>query len=128
MFKAPFSFEGRIRRTEYGLTYLIYVAASVAITLLTEGGSETAKFLLLGYVPLLWLLWAQGSKRCHDRGNKGWYQLIPFYAFWMLFADGDVGANEYGLNPKGIGNVDEIDEIGDYLSPEGDPSTRYHPN
>jgi uncharacterized membrane protein YhaH (DUF805 family) len=60
---------------------------------------------------------AQGAKRCHDRGNSGWYLLIPFYVFWMLFADSDIGANEYGLNPKGIGNDNEIDEIGKYLEP-----------
>jgi hypothetical protein len=35
----------------------------------------------------------------------------------MLFADSDIGANEYGLNPKGIGNENEIDEIGKYLEP-----------
>jgi hypothetical protein len=61
---------------------------------------------------MLWFLWAQGAKRCHDRGNNGLFQIIPFYIFWMIFANSEYGNNEYGPNPKGLGNVDEIDEIG----------------
>jgi uncharacterized membrane protein YhaH (DUF805 family) len=116
MFKHPFSFDGRIRRTEFGLSYIIYIVAAVVIgALMSIDGS----FSLLGllFIPAIWFLLAQGAKRCHDRGNSGWYLLIPFYVFWMLFADSDIGANEYGLNPKGIGNDNEIDEIGKYLEP-----------
>ena len=115
MFKAPFSFEGRIRRTEFGITYIIYFAVTLFISYISEPRSDISTILLFTYIPLLWFLWAQGAKRCHDRGNSGWYQIIPFYVFWMLFADSDVGPNEYGPNPKGIGNFDEIDEIGSQL-------------
>lgn len=115
MFKKPFSFEGRIRRTEYGLTYLIYIAALFALVFVEEINSDLATISLVVYIPMFWFLWAQGSKRCHDRGNSGWYQIIPFYALWMLFADSDYGDNGYGPNPKGIGNTDEIDEIGNHL-------------
>ena len=115
MFKKPFSFEGRIRRTEYGLTYLIYIVAAISISIIAEFNSEIALPIQLLYIPLVWFLWAQGAKRCHDRSNTGWFQIIPFYVFWMLFADGDFGPNEYGPNPKGLGNVDEIDEIGQDL-------------
>ena len=114
MFKTPFSFEGRIRRTEFGLSYIIYIVAAGIISVLMEI-SETTSFLGLGFIPVIWFLIAQSAKRCHDRGNSAWYQLIPFYVFWMLFVDSDVGQNEYGPNPKGIGNTDEIDEIGQHL-------------
>jgi hypothetical protein len=36
MFKAPFSFEGRIRRTEAGLSYIIYFASAVGISFAAE--------------------------------------------------------------------------------------------
>jgi uncharacterized membrane protein YhaH (DUF805 family) len=49
---------------------------------------------------MIWFLWAQNAKRCHDRGNSGWYQLIPFYFLVLLFGDGEEGENEYGDNPK----------------------------
>lgn len=68
--------------------------------------------IYLVYIPLIWFLIAQGAKRSHDRGNSGWYQIIPFYILWLLFADSESGGNEYGLNPKGLQNLEEINEIG----------------
>lgn len=112
MFKKPFSFEGRIRRTEFGLSYLIYMIAIFSISFVSESSSLLALPLTLLFIPLIWFLLAQGAKRCHDRSNSGWFQIIPFYGLWMLFADSDFGPNEYGPNPKGLGNIDEIDEIG----------------
>jgi uncharacterized membrane protein YhaH (DUF805 family) len=115
MFKNPFSFDGRIRRLEFGLSYLIYFIVILLLDLTMSSPRIESVFRLLIVIPLLWLLLAQGSKRCHDMGNSGWYQLIPLYVFWMLFVDGELGDNQYGPNPKGIGNIDEIDEIGRYL-------------
>ena len=97
MFSAPFSFDGRIRRTEYGISFIIYVCAYL---LLIAAVAKSASILVVAFIPLLWFLWAQGAKRCHDRGNSGWYQLIPFYVFWLLFAEGDNFDNEYGNSPK----------------------------
>ncbi len=114
MFKNPFSFKGRIRRTEFGISYFVYILLAATINGLasTLENYISAILILLSIIPLLWFLWAQGAKRCHDRGNSGWFQIIPFYVFWMLFADSDYGPNEYGVNPKGKGNYDNIDEIG----------------
>jgi uncharacterized membrane protein YhaH (DUF805 family) len=65
------------------------------------GDGAGAVIYLITLVPFLWFILAQGCKRCHDRNNSGWYQIIPFYGLWMLFADGDIGENDYGPNPKG---------------------------
>ena len=61
----------------------------------------TYLLFLIMLIPLAWFMLAQGAKRCHDRGCSGWWQLVPFYYFWLLFADGVPGSNEYGENPKG---------------------------
>ena len=104
MFKNPFSFEGRIRRTEYGLSVIIY---AVFETIISRLGSETGGgIILIILIPVIWLLLAQATKRCHDVGNSGWWQLIPLYGLWLVFQDGDHGPNQYGENPKGIGNQD----------------------
>ena len=107
MFRNPFSFEGRIRRLEYGLSFIIYyiwiVISSVIAVSINPYSSDGLSFLFL--LPGLWFIFAQGAKRCHDRGNTGWYQLIPFYGLWMLFGDGGIGNNAYGPNPKGINNI-----------------------
>jgi uncharacterized membrane protein YhaH (DUF805 family) len=117
MFRAPFSFDGRIRRSEYGISFIIYCIAITFVQLITTSmtsdnsssysssngnGSGILNFILI--IPMLWFLFAQGAKRCHDLGNSGWWQLIPFYSLWLIFADGKPGLNEYGDNPKGIGN------------------------
>jgi len=113
MFKAPFSFKGRIRRLEYILSYILYLAVLYFTEYGTQEFGDIGDVLdLILMIPLIWFFIAQGAKRCHDRGNSGFYQIIPFYALWMIFAESDFGKNEYGLNPKGEGNPDEIDQIG----------------
>lgn len=114
MFKNPFSFEGRIRRTEYGISYIIYMIGLFSMSFAMEVNEELS-FMLLLYIPLIWFLLAQGAKRCHDRGSSGFFQIIPFYVLWMLFADSVYGENEYGKNPKGLGNTDDLEEFGSHL-------------
>jgi len=99
IFRNPFSFEGRIRRTEYGISLIIYLIPVTILNIYVESEPD-AGFAFLLYIPLLWFLWAQGAKRCHDRGNSGWFQIIPFYIFWLIFAEGDPLDNEYGQRPK----------------------------
>ncbi|KAA3436849.1 DUF805 domain-containing protein [Rufibacter hautae] len=102
MFKAPFSFRGRIRRLEYGLSVLAYTALIFTFNILA-GSEDVASLLvvLLLYVPLVWFLWAQGAKRCHDKDRSGWFQIIPFYFLVLIFNDGDPYTNRFGRSPKG---------------------------
>jgi uncharacterized membrane protein YhaH (DUF805 family) len=106
VFQHPFSFEGRIRRTEYGLSVLIYFGAFFISTISSSfiPGNTGNIINLLSFIALMWFMIAQGSKRCHDLGRNGAFQLIPFYALWLLFEDSHHGINEYGINPKGVGN------------------------
>ncbi|SKC08139.1 Uncharacterized membrane protein YhaH, DUF805 family [Sphingobacterium nematocida] len=99
-FKAPFSCKGRIRRTEWWITVFVTHITSVIIGAFLEGNSSSS-IAILFLIPLLWFSVAQAVKRCHDRGNSGWYLIIPFYTLWMAFGDSSVGTNEYGTNPKG---------------------------
>lgn len=100
MFKKPFSFKGRIRRTEFGITVIIGAIISFLLQWYASIGEAAAVMALLLYVPLIWFMCAQGAKRCHDRNNTGWFQVIPYYFIWMLFAKGDSRTNSYGLDPK----------------------------
>ena len=100
MFAAPFSFEGRIRRLEYGLSYLIYMLLYFIAAFIWQEFQETSVIFFLFYAVLIWFILAQGAKRCHDLGNSGFFQLIPFYALWLVFQDGKENENKYGANPK----------------------------
>lgn len=98
MFKYPFSFDERIRRKEYGLSFLIVMLAQAIISAVSD--SMHSEKIELAVIPVFYFLFAQGAKRCHDRGVNGWYQFLPFYFLVLTFVDGVPGENEYGPNPK----------------------------
>lgn len=105
MFSSPFSFNGRIRRTEYGLSMGIIVVINIFLNIIIadatySGSDELQIFYFILLIPLIWFNLAQGAKRCHDLGNSGWYQLIPLYFFWLLLDEGKFMQNEYGNSPK----------------------------
>jgi uncharacterized membrane protein YhaH (DUF805 family) len=122
MFKNPFSFEGRIRRLEHGLSWLLcYLYSTIANFILLgmwpmdrifnpikRGDARLPdnlvdiSILVATYIPFFWFAIAQNTKRCHDVGKNGSWQLVPFYGVYLLAADGVIGDNEYGKNPKGL--------------------------
>jgi len=103
MVKNSFSFNGRIGCKEYGISVVIFVLVGTISRMLiikvmdpqTVSEIQNAKIMswLLVNIPLLWFIWAQGAKRCHDYGESGWLQLIPLYPIYMLFKKGDKEAN-----------------------------------
>ena len=97
MLKAPFSFSGQIRRSEFWISYLLQFPLLFVWAIISNMNEGLG---LLALVPFFWFGLAQGTKRCHDRGNPGIFMIIPFYGLWMLFADSEPGTNEYGPNPK----------------------------
>ena len=104
MFKNPFSFDGRIRRMEYGISIIILAVTRVVLSTVIMSSSNSAEIGIVSLfisIPLIWFAIAQATKRCHDLGNSGWWQLIPFYGFWLLFQEGSTESNKYGENPKG---------------------------
>ncbi len=100
MFEQPFLFKGRIRRAEYVLSLSIYFTLTFILIWVIEESKGDLVFLTVTYLPIIWFVVAQGTKRCHDIGVTGWMQLVPFYIFWMLFQPGKPENNSYGFNPK----------------------------
>ncbi len=100
MFENPFSFKGRIRRTEYWLSVLIYAIYCFPLKLIDLGNLEPKYYVLffLLCLPAIWFIVAQGTKRCHDKNDSGWCQLIPFYGFWMLFASARKSGYKYPVS------------------------------
>lgn len=130
------NFKGRARRSEYWYFVLFYYIFSVvatgadvlvnmffkfdpSFTLASEFGIIFFLYFLAMIIPGL----AVTVRRLHDTGRSGIFILLVFIpligGIWLLillFTDSDFGENKYGLNPKDIGNHDEIDQIGSYIT------------
>ena len=95
-----FSFKGRIARGEM---WLSYIASNLIIglvqSLLADSSNSDYATAAIMLIPIYWFYIAQRTRRCHDLGHNGWWQLIPFYDLWLLFQTSD-GDNEYGAAIK----------------------------
>lgn len=104
MFRRLFTCKGRIRRLEFGLSYILFNVFYYLLiyTMMTVTGSK--ELPLISVIPILGLFilyWLQGIKRCHDLCKSGWWIIIPlFNPFGLLFLKGYEGINEYGTDPK----------------------------
>lgn len=103
MFRHPFEFQGRIRRREYCISvflFMLFLSFAEAFQLNGISSIQTLGSILL--FVCFWFIIAQGTKRCHDRGESGLWQLIPFY-FLILFL---VMVNHIQIN------MDQIQRVG----------------
>jgi uncharacterized membrane protein YhaH (DUF805 family) len=133
LFAHPFSFKGRIRRLEFGLSGVINLCATLLADFIL-GDNEV--FSAVGFiywsiaVVIAWFGIAQGAKRSHDFGKSGWWQLLYLgtllgyvlpLSMWyfipmcclptiifvsvLLFYKGDAGNTVYGTDPKSNSNI-----------------------
>ena len=115
MLKDMFSFNGRMRRIHYflyglagGLIFSVaYLIVAFAFGAMFDSFAVSLVLLIPCYIAYLWFTLAIGVKRLHDIDKCGWYLLILLipivnfiWALYMLFADGTVGPNRFGADPK----------------------------
>ncbi len=100
MFKAPFSFSGRITRREYLFTCvgLFFACVLGGVFMDTRGAGEAIGAIII--LVSLWITIAQGWKRSQDAGWHGIIAIIPYVNMALLFAAGDQGSNAHGPNPR----------------------------
>ena len=97
-------FNGRARRSEFW--WWILATEVVNILLRVLGVPLLATLVALAvFVPTL----AVGSRRLHDTGRSGWWQLIALTVIGIILLivwwaeDSKPGDNPHGPNPKGVG-------------------------
>ncbi|MED4531174.1 DUF805 domain-containing protein [Metabacillus fastidiosus] len=103
------TFEGRARRKEYWMFYLINAIISI-ILITAERATDMIFFSLLDVLYALAILLpslAVAVRRLHDTGRSGWWfliNLIPIIGalVFLIFTclDSEPNSNKYGPNPK----------------------------
>jgi uncharacterized membrane protein YhaH (DUF805 family) len=99
-------FQGRTRRQEYWMFYLIN-ALILLVLYVAESMIETPVVRLLYCLALLLPSWGVTVRRLHDTGRSGWWlliALIPIIGSIVLLVftcqDSQPNNNQYGPNPK----------------------------
>ena len=105
-------FNGRARRKEYWMFYLVNVLIIIGLILLDDllGLPQAADIGPLGGLYLVLVLLpaiAVGVRRLHDTGRSGWWLLLsivpiigPLVLLVFNVQDSAPGDNRYGANPK----------------------------
>jgi uncharacterized membrane protein YhaH (DUF805 family) len=112
-------FNGRARRSEYWYYVLFNMLCIVAVVVVgTFLGTIGSIISVLAYLAILVPSIAVLVRRLHDVGKSGWFYFVAFIplvgAIWLLVllcTDSTPGSNEYGPNPKGIGNSMNDDQL-----------------
>lgn len=109
-FEKYFDFEGRDTRKQYWMFFLVYILASIVAAF----GDALIGFgvigLLLALVSIIPSI-AISTRRLHDTGRSGWWQLLilipfigPIVLLVFLCLPSEEGPNKYGPNPHHLGN------------------------
>lgn len=103
-------FDGRARRKEYWMFILINTVITYALMYI---GIKMGFAMLSTIYSLAVIIpsFAVAVRRMHDVGKSGWYILIPIYNLILAVTDSVPGPNEYGPNPKDIGNEEASDHL-----------------
>jgi len=98
------NFEGRARRKEYWMFFLINVIISAIFQVIDNTyfgmNNQLNPFGTIYSLAVLLPSIAVAIRRMHDINKSGWYILIPIYNIFLLATEGDHGENQYGQDPK----------------------------
>lgn len=93
-----FSINGTIGRGTYLFHFVVYIFFNILFKSIAEDFTDESIILFIILIQVLLFVYFlfQGKRRCHDIGESGWWQLVPFYTFFMLFIPGNYSlSNKY---------------------------------
>ncbi|MGB7392793.1 MAG: DUF805 domain-containing protein [Pricia sp.] len=95
-------FEGRARRKEYWMFFLINMMISYGLMILAVIAELSVLLFASTLYSIAVIIPSLGVaiRRMHDVGKSGWFILVPIYSFILLCSKGEQGENKYGADPK----------------------------
>lgn len=103
------NFNGRARRKEYWMFFLFNVLISAVLGVI-DGSAGNQVLSNVYTIALLLPSLAVAVRRMHDVGKSGWYILIPIYNLILACTEGNIGENEYGMDPKSDGPTFDFEQ------------------
>ncbi|WHY86108.1 DUF805 domain-containing protein [Neobacillus novalis] len=101
-------FEGRARRQEYWMFYLVNSIISIILVALMGASDSLVILVFIYFLAIILPSLAVTVRRLHDTGRSGWWMLIGFVPFGNIVllvftcTDSQPGDNQYGPNPKAL--------------------------
>lgn len=108
-FSKAYSFNGRIRRLEFGVSIIMflfiwllhgYVILRITNNELNKPTKFDGALILTSFILQIWFLLSQSVKRAHDLNESGWRIFNPLFWYNLFFKKGSAYKNNYGSNPK----------------------------
>jgi uncharacterized membrane protein YhaH (DUF805 family) len=96
-------FDGRARRKEYWMFFLINTIISFALMFVVAmaGGAKAGSVVVNLYsLAVLLPSVAVGVRRMHDTDHSGWWILLPIVNLIFACTEGTRGPNRFGADPK----------------------------
>jgi uncharacterized membrane protein YhaH (DUF805 family) len=96
-------FDGRARRKEYWMFFLINTIISFALMFVVAmaGGAKAGSMVVNLYsLAVLLPSVAVGVRRMHDTDHSGWWILLPIVNLIFACTEGTRGPNRFGADPK----------------------------
>lgn len=105
-------FSGRASRSDFWYAFLFNWLILIALSIFSYVFSELGLIFQLIYNLARLIPWmALCFRRLHDTGKSGWFLLLEFIPVvgWIILlvlyaGEGEMGANQYGMNPNDINN------------------------
>ena len=93
-------FSGRARRSEYWY-FLSFYVLSLVVAAVIDSVTGVPVLVFIALLALIVPALAVNTRRLHDTGRSGWWQLISIVAIFFYLQDSQ-GDNQYGPSPKAL--------------------------
>jgi len=101
-------FNGRARRKEYWMFYLMYIVVVIVATIIDTAIIQLPATIIIVVLGLIIPTLSITVRRLHDTGRSGWMFFISFVpvvgglVFLIFMLQDSREDNEYGPNPKAV--------------------------